>query len=190
MRDVTLGEDASRIRTGHGAQNMATLRSITMNFMRRTGSSIADARRRLALAPHTAPLDLFGIPRNLRITTEIRLCISSAIRDELVTVQAATTTGRAKCTACGTTSTRVHSRYVRRLDDTAAASAVWSSSCSSDGFRRQQAYPQAAFVEQEPGPTFRHGRRSQGLQTALKQVPPSFSRTIPAPGWRTRSQPR
>ncbi|KPI12585.1 transposase IS4 family protein, partial [Actinobacteria bacterium OV450] len=67
VRDVTLGEDACRTRTGHGAQNMATLRSVTMNFLRRTGSSIADARRQLALAPHTAPLDLFGIPRDLRI---------------------------------------------------------------------------------------------------------------------------
>ncbi|WP_405009297.1 ISAs1 family transposase [Kitasatospora sp. NBC_01539] len=67
VRDVTLGEDASRIRTGHGAQNMATLRSVAMNFVRRAGSSIADTRRRLALAPHTAPLDLFGIPRDLRI---------------------------------------------------------------------------------------------------------------------------
>ncbi|MFD9420882.1 transposase family protein [Streptomyces goshikiensis] len=43
-----------------------------------------------------------------------------AIRDELVTVQAAATTGRAECPACGTTSTRVPSRYVRRLDDTPA----------------------------------------------------------------------
>lgn len=67
VRDVTFGEDASRIRTGHGPQNMATLRSVVMNFLRRLGSSIADARRQLALAPHTAPLDLFGIPCDLHI---------------------------------------------------------------------------------------------------------------------------
>lgn len=67
VRDVTFGEDASRIRTGHGPQNMATLRSVTMNFLRRKGSSIADTRRQPALAPHTAPLDLFGIPCELHI---------------------------------------------------------------------------------------------------------------------------
>jgi predicted transposase YbfD/YdcC len=67
VRDVTFGEDVSRIRTGHGPQNLATLRSVTMNFLRRLGSSIADARREMALAPHTAPLDLFGIPCDLHI---------------------------------------------------------------------------------------------------------------------------
>lgn len=67
VRDVTFGEDASRIRTDHGPQNMATLRSVAMNFLRRMGGSIADARRQLTLAPHTAPLDLFGIPCDLHI---------------------------------------------------------------------------------------------------------------------------
>jgi hypothetical protein len=38
-----------------------------MNFLRRTGGSITDARRQLALAPHTAPLDLFEIPCDLHI---------------------------------------------------------------------------------------------------------------------------
>jgi predicted transposase YbfD/YdcC len=69
VRDVTFGEDASRIRTGHGPQNMATLRSVAMNFLRRMDGSIADARRQLALAPHIAPLDLFGIPCDLHIHT-------------------------------------------------------------------------------------------------------------------------
>lgn len=67
VRDVTFGEDASRIRTAHGAQNMATLRSVVVNFLLRTGTSIADARRQLALAPHVAPLDLFGIPCDLHV---------------------------------------------------------------------------------------------------------------------------
>jgi predicted transposase YbfD/YdcC len=62
VRDVSFGEDASRVRTGHGPQNMATLRSLAMNFLRKTGNSITDARRQLALAPHSAPLDLFGVP--------------------------------------------------------------------------------------------------------------------------------
>lgn len=73
VRDVTFGEDSSRIRTGHGPQNMAVLRSVAMNFLRKTGTSIADARRNLALAPHTAPLDLFGIPMTSTFTDEIRL---------------------------------------------------------------------------------------------------------------------
>ncbi|MEU4864221.1 hypothetical protein ACIG0C_36840 [Kitasatospora aureofaciens] len=38
-----------------------------MNFLRRTGSSIADTRRKLSLIPHTAPLDLFDIPCDLHI---------------------------------------------------------------------------------------------------------------------------
>jgi predicted transposase YbfD/YdcC len=67
VRDVTFGEDASRIRSGYGPQNMATLRSVVMNFLRRMGNSIADMRREIALAPHTAPLDLFGIPCDLHI---------------------------------------------------------------------------------------------------------------------------
>lgn len=66
VRDVTLGEDASRIRTGHGPQNMAALRSVTLNFLRRMGTSIADARRVMALRPHTAPLELFGIHADLQ----------------------------------------------------------------------------------------------------------------------------
>ncbi|MDH2393648.1 ISAs1 family transposase [Streptomyces sp. HNM0663] len=60
VRDVTFREDASRVRTGFGAQNMALLRSITLNFLRLMGMPIADARRELALQPHTAPLELFG----------------------------------------------------------------------------------------------------------------------------------
>ncbi|MFC5959938.1 ISAs1 family transposase, partial [Streptomyces pratens] len=34
VRDVTFGEDASRIRTGHGPQNASTLRSVAMNYLR------------------------------------------------------------------------------------------------------------------------------------------------------------
>ncbi|MFI0206891.1 hypothetical protein [Streptomyces sp. NPDC016734] len=34
-----------------------------------------------------------------------------AIRGELVTLQAAARSGRATCPSCGTSSTRVHSRY-------------------------------------------------------------------------------
>ncbi|MGW3655135.1 ISAs1 family transposase [Streptomyces sp. NPDC005151] len=69
VRDVTFGEDAARIRTGHGPQNISTLRSIAINFLCWTGSSIADAQRRLGLAPHKAPLDLFGVPADQQVSS-------------------------------------------------------------------------------------------------------------------------
>ncbi|WP_371666732.1 ISAs1 family transposase [Streptomyces sp. NBC_00289] len=66
VRDVTFGEDPSRIRSGHGPQNASTLRSVAMNYLRTMGTSIADAKRQIALSPHKAPLDLFGLPTDLR----------------------------------------------------------------------------------------------------------------------------
>ncbi|MFE6849137.1 ISL3 family transposase, partial [Streptomyces sp. NPDC057686] len=78
---------------------------------------------------------------------------------------------QSECPACGASSTRVHSRYVRRLDDTAAGRRRVVIELQVRRFRcRQQACPQATFAEQIPGLTFRHGRRSQGLQTALRHV--------------------
>ncbi|MER7149235.1 transposase family protein, partial [Streptomyces xanthochromogenes] len=77
----------------------------------------------------------------------------------------------AVCPGCGTSSTRVHSRYVRRLDDTAAGQRRVIIELRVRRFRcHQQACPQATFVEQVSGLTFRHGRRSQGLQTALRHL--------------------
>ena len=49
VRDVTLGEDASRIRKGSGPQVMAALRNATIGFLRLTGAeNIAEAVRRNA----------------------------------------------------------------------------------------------------------------------------------------------
>lgn len=62
VRDTTFGEDASRIRGGHDPQNNATLRPVAKNYLRQTGSSIADAMRHPALSGHKATLDLFGVP--------------------------------------------------------------------------------------------------------------------------------
>ncbi|MBT1187766.1 ISL3 family transposase [Streptomyces sp. CJ_13] len=94
-----------------------------------------------------------------------------AVRGELVTVQAAARSGRAICPGCGTSSNRVHSRYVRRLDDSAAGWRRVIIELQVRRFRcRQEECLQATFVEQVPGLTFRHGRRSQGLQTALRHV--------------------
>jgi len=49
VRDVTLGEDASRIRKGGGPQIMAALRNAAIGFLRATGATnIAEAIRRNA----------------------------------------------------------------------------------------------------------------------------------------------
>lgn len=97
-----------------------------------------------------------------------------AVRGELVTVQAAATTVQSECPACGASSARVHSRCVRRLDDTAAGRRRVIIESQVRRFRcGQQACPQVTFAEQIPGLTCRHGRRSQNLQTALRHVAPS-----------------
>jgi hypothetical protein len=49
VRDVSLGEDASRIRKGSGPEVMAALRNLAVGFLRSTGvSNIAEAMRRNA----------------------------------------------------------------------------------------------------------------------------------------------
>jgi hypothetical protein len=49
VRDVSLGEDASRIRKGSGPQVMAALRNLAIGFLRSTGAdNIAAAMRRNA----------------------------------------------------------------------------------------------------------------------------------------------
>ena len=58
VRDVTFGEDRSRIRTGAAPQVMAALRNVTITLIHRSGSSqIATSRRHFAFQPHLA-LDL------------------------------------------------------------------------------------------------------------------------------------
>ena len=49
MRDVTFGEDASRIRKGSGPEIMAALRNTAIGFLRITGATnIAETVRRKA----------------------------------------------------------------------------------------------------------------------------------------------
>jgi hypothetical protein len=49
VRDVTFGEDASRIRKGSGPEAMAAIRNATIGFLRWTGATnIAEALRRNA----------------------------------------------------------------------------------------------------------------------------------------------
>ncbi|WP_328335229.1 MULTISPECIES: ISAs1 family transposase [unclassified Streptomyces] len=62
VRDVTFAEDASKIRTGHGPENMATLRNLAINTLRDAGHrSIAAGLREVSYAAFTRPLELFGL---------------------------------------------------------------------------------------------------------------------------------
>ncbi|MGW3658759.1 hypothetical protein ACWD6R_25110 [Streptomyces sp. NPDC005151] len=55
-------EDSSKIRTGHGPENMATLRSFAINRLRTAGhTGIAAALRTTALRPYGRPLTLIGL---------------------------------------------------------------------------------------------------------------------------------
>ncbi|MEU4266330.1 ISAs1 family transposase [Streptomyces argenteolus] len=64
VRDVLWDEDRSQIHTGHGPENMATLRNVTLNRLRATGATnMTEAVRDLSYEPFAAPLDLLDIPR-------------------------------------------------------------------------------------------------------------------------------
>ncbi|MFJ9847404.1 transposase family protein [Kitasatospora sp. NPDC101155] len=71
------------------------------------------------------------------------------IRADRVTVLSATTGGEAGCPSCGTVSTRVHSSYVRRLEDRAAG---WRRVVVELRVRQfrccERVCPRATFVEQ------------------------------------------
>ncbi|MEU9015952.1 ISL3 family transposase, partial [Streptomyces sp. NPDC048479] len=87
------------------------------------------------------------------------------------TLHATTNSRSAACPSCGAVSASVHSRYLRRLDEAAAAGRQVVVELQVRRFRcRQPGCPKATFAEQVPGLTFRHGRRSQGLQAALQRV--------------------
>jgi predicted transposase YbfD/YdcC len=62
VRDTTFAEDASKIRTGHGPENMATLRSHAINVLRAAGhTNIAAALREMSYDAFVRPLDLLKI---------------------------------------------------------------------------------------------------------------------------------
>ncbi|MEU3756620.1 ISAs1 family transposase [Streptomyces olivoreticuli] len=62
VRDTTFDEDASKIRTGHGPQNTATLRSFAINQLRATGhTNIAAGTREMSYEPFRRPLELLGL---------------------------------------------------------------------------------------------------------------------------------
>lgn len=62
VRDTAYREDASKIRTGHGPENMAALRSFAINQLRAAGhTNIAAGLREMALRPFERPLTLLGL---------------------------------------------------------------------------------------------------------------------------------
>ncbi|WP_327286493.1 ISAs1 family transposase (plasmid) [Streptomyces sp. NBC_00597] len=62
VRDTTFREDASKIRTGHAPENMATLRNLAINTVRTAGhQNVAAGLRHASYEPFTRPLDLLGI---------------------------------------------------------------------------------------------------------------------------------
>nr|WTB35284.1 transposase [Streptomyces sp. NBC_00830] len=63
VRDTTFAEDASKVRTGHGPDNMATLRSFAINTLRAEGhTNIAAGLREMSYGSFHRPLDLIGLP--------------------------------------------------------------------------------------------------------------------------------
>ncbi|ANZ21801.1 hypothetical protein SNOUR_42895 [Streptomyces noursei ATCC 11455] len=62
VRDTAFAEDASKIRTGHGPENMAALRNLAINTLRdHDHTNIAAGLREMSYHPITRPLDLLGI---------------------------------------------------------------------------------------------------------------------------------
>ncbi|MCC9705477.1 hypothetical protein E4N62_09505 [Streptomyces sp. MNU76] len=67
VRDHHLREDASKIHTGHGPENTATLRSFAVNQLGTAGHThIAAGLREMSYQPFTRPLALIGLARPAR----------------------------------------------------------------------------------------------------------------------------
>lgn len=61
VRDTAFREDASKVRTGYGPENMATLRSFAVNQLLAAGhTNIAAGLREMSLRPFQRPLTLLG----------------------------------------------------------------------------------------------------------------------------------
>lgn len=62
VRDTAFREDASKVHTEHGPENMATLRSFAINRLRAAGHhNIAAGLREMSYEPFTRPLTLLGL---------------------------------------------------------------------------------------------------------------------------------
>jgi transposase len=77
----------------------------------------------------------------------------------------------AACSGCGTVSERVHSRYCRRLIDTAVAGPETAINLEVRRFFcTNTSCAKRMFAEQVEQLTFRYGRRTVTLQRLLQQV--------------------
>ncbi|MFY7064671.1 hypothetical protein ACOQFV_02295 [Nocardiopsis changdeensis] len=62
VKDVSMGEDACKVRSGHGADNLAVLRALTLVFLGRLGQdTVPDAIRWVSYEAFTRPLDVIGL---------------------------------------------------------------------------------------------------------------------------------
>ena len=62
VKDVSLGEDACKVRSGHAADNLAALRAIALVFLSRLGQdTLPDAIRWVSYEAFTRPLDVIGL---------------------------------------------------------------------------------------------------------------------------------
>jgi predicted transposase YbfD/YdcC len=62
VKDVSLGEDACRVRSGHGPDNLAALRALALVFLGRLGQdTLPDAIRWVSYEAFTRPLDVIGL---------------------------------------------------------------------------------------------------------------------------------
>jgi Transposase DDE domain len=61
VRDVTFGEDHSRVRAGHGPQVMATLRNLAISLLRLAGHGNIARGVRWAGRDPTRPFGLLGV---------------------------------------------------------------------------------------------------------------------------------
>jgi transposase len=86
-------------------------------------------------------------------------------------VLARTCAREAACPGCGVVSRRVHSRYERKLADTASGGLEVLIHLQARRFScRNGACVKATFAEQVPGLTVRYGRRTCGLDGVLQAV--------------------
>ncbi|MGW3601087.1 transposase family protein [Streptomyces sp. NPDC005167] len=87
---------------------------------------------------------------------------------EIVRVDAQCTTAGATCPGCGAWSTQVHSSYLRFPADVPSAGRSVVLQIRVRRFRCGNAMcPRRTFVEQIPGLTRRHGRRTERLRSTL-----------------------
>ncbi|WP_306368614.1 ISAs1 family transposase [Nocardiopsis sp. CC223A] len=62
VKDVTLGEDACKVRSGHGPDNLAALRALALVFLGRLRQdTVPDAIRGVSYEAFTRPLDVIGL---------------------------------------------------------------------------------------------------------------------------------